>query len=1071
MVISFRVPALVCSALVGCALLAIARPAAAQSAVDGFDPGSNSAGLAVAVQADGKVIIGGAFSMFGGGGLGNTARNGLGRVNPDGSLDTGFAAAVDDFGYVDALAVQSDGKILVAGGFNQLHGVGRRNIGRLEPDGSLDSDFDPGADGAVFAVALQPDGKILIGGEFTNVGGGFGSTPRSHIARLNADGTLDATFDPGTDGSIPGTAVHALAVQPDGRILVGGLFAALGGGTGTTARHSIGRLMADGTVDPTFDPGADDTVLGLALHADGRIVVGGAFLHLGGGGTGLTGRSRIGRLGTDGTVDPLFNPGANLEVRVVMVQPDGKVFVGGMFSGLGGGNGSTIRYGIGRINADGSLDLGFDPGTNGGFVDGALIQQDGKILVVGEFSSLGDSGQSPFGRFGMGRLYPDGRLDSDFNPGATSSINAISIQPDGTMWVGGSFGALGGGTGTSPRQGIGRLNVDGSVASSNPGADGPLLSITRQADGQLLAGGQFTGLGGGGGGTSRSRIGRLGVGGSFVDAFDPGASDAVNALVVQSDGKILVGGMFTMIGGGGTGTFQRPLLARLNADGTIDNGFMSGLSFSGTNVQTVALQPDGKILVGGTFTTITGGPSGPVVRINICRLNADGTVDTTFNPGADNQVWALRVQPDGKILVGGAFHSLGGGTGTTQRERIGRLNTDGSVDMTFNPGANSTVFALALQADQKILVGGAFGMIGGGGTGSTSRSRIARLDGSGAVDPTFNPGANSAVTALALQPDGKVVAAGGFTMLGGGGTGTATRRFIGRLSNASQATQSLNLTTGGTVVTWSRGGAAPEISRATFEASVDGFVYLPLGDGTRTAGGWQLAGQSLAKNQNLFIRARGYFPTGLANGSASVIESVRNVFVSCPTVAPATLRAGTIGTFYFTTFTASGALGTVSFSETGALPAGITFSAGALVGTPTQTGTFPISVSATDANSGCASSTNLSLTIKSVVTFTDEPLVSATTPIKAVHIIELRTFVNELRGQFGLAAFPWTDSTLSGVVAKTMHITELRTALQAAYVAAGLSAPPFTDSTLTPQQTAIRAVHISELRQAVLALQ
>ena len=102
--------------------------------------------------------------------------------------------------------------------------------------------FNPGADSYVTALAVQADGKIVVGGWFTTLGG----QPRNYIGRLNADGTLDTTFNPGADGY-----VSALAVQEDGKIVVGGDFTTLGGQT----RHAIGRLNADGTLDTTFNPG------------------------------------------------------------------------------------------------------------------------------------------------------------------------------------------------------------------------------------------------------------------------------------------------------------------------------------------------------------------------------------------------------------------------------------------------------------------------------------------------------------------------------------------------------------------------------------------------------------------------------------------------------------------------------------------------------------------------------------------------------------------------------------------------------------------------------------------------
>src|SRR6266852_4801383 len=150
-----------------------------------------------------------------------------------------------------------------------------------------------------------------------------------------------------------------------------------------------------------------------------------------------------------------------------------------------------------------------------------------------------------------------------------------------------------------------------------------------------------------------------------------------------------------------------------------------------------------------------------------------------FDPGADRNVKALAVQPDGKIIVGGTFSTLGGGgTGTTTRKRIGRLNPDGTLDLSFNPGANDVVDALAVQADGKIVVGGFFTTLGGGGSGTCVRNHIARVNPDGTLDMTFNPGANDRISAIALQPDGKILVGGNFTTCGGGGIGTVARSCI-----------------------------------------------------------------------------------------------------------------------------------------------------------------------------------------------------------------------------------------------------------------------------------------------------
>ena len=155
------------------------------------------------------------------------------------------------------------------------------------------------------------------------------------VARAQA---VDPGFDPGAN-----QIVNSIAVQPDGKTMVGGNFTGLGGITGTTVRNHIGRLNVDGTVDPGFNPGTNGPVLAVAVQADGKILVGGNFTHAGGG-TGLTtARSHIARFNADGTVDTGFNPGVNVNVYALAVQPDGKILVGGNFSTLGGATAQRNR--------------------------------------------------------------------------------------------------------------------------------------------------------------------------------------------------------------------------------------------------------------------------------------------------------------------------------------------------------------------------------------------------------------------------------------------------------------------------------------------------------------------------------------------------------------------------------------------------------------------------------------------------------------------------------------------------------------------------------------------------------
>jgi uncharacterized delta-60 repeat protein len=234
----------------------------------------NGSVLALAVQSDNKVIIGGGFA-------GGNFPSWNARLNPDGSTDTNFSSVLT--GEVNAIAIQPDGKIVIGGAFVTVNGTARNRIARLNADGSLDTTFLNGlggANGRVRCLQIQTDGKILIGGDFTV----FNATARGYVARLNTNGVLDAGFA----ASGPNNAVYAIAVQPDSSIVIAGGFSAYA----AFNLSRVARLYADGTRDPSFFTfGINNLVQSLATQSDGAILTGGTFTTI-----SNTNRSYLGRL-------------------------------------------------------------------------------------------------------------------------------------------------------------------------------------------------------------------------------------------------------------------------------------------------------------------------------------------------------------------------------------------------------------------------------------------------------------------------------------------------------------------------------------------------------------------------------------------------------------------------------------------------------------------------------------------------------------------------------------------------------------------------------------------------------
>ena len=655
-----------------------------------FNPGTgaNNGIGTIALQPDGKIIIAGFFTSYNG-----TGRNRIARLNADGSLDASFNPGTGANDWISTTTLQPDGKIIIGGGFISYNGTGRNRIARLNNDGSLDASFNPGtgADDWLWTTALQPNGKIIIGGYFTTYNG----TWRSRIARLNPDGTLDTSFNPG-DGANQRVATTSL--QPNGKVIIGGEFTAYNG----TARGHIARLNTDGSLDASFDTGTGATiaVATSTLQPDGKVIIGGHFTLYNG-----TARNRIARVNADGSLDASFNPGlgANNTVSTMTIQPDGKIIIGGYFNPYP----PTGRY-IARLNADGSPDATFNPSTGADhYVRTSALQPDGKTIIGGVFASY-----NGVWRNHIARLNTDGSLDTSFNPGTGASDNVVTTtpQPDGKVVIGGYFTSYNG----TGRNRIARLNADGSLdAAFDPGTGASSLvqCTALQPNGKVIIAGYFTSYNG----IARSRIARLNADGSLDTSFDPvtGTNNPITATALQPDGKIIIGGGFTAYNAA-----QRNRIARLLANSTLDASFDPGTGADGW-VLTTALQTDGKILIGGQFTSYNG-----VGRNRIARLNADGTLDSSFNPGAGTNGTSVSIavlQPDGKIIIGGDFTTCNG----TGRNRIARLNADGTLDPSFNPGAGADfdIHTAALQPNGKLIIGGAFTSYNG-----TGRNRIARIN-------------------------------------------------------------------------------------------------------------------------------------------------------------------------------------------------------------------------------------------------------------------------------------------------------------------------------------------------------
>jgi len=330
---------------------------------DGQIDGSYNLGLgfdgpvrAIKIDAEGKALVGGYFKNFNG-----VSRNGIARLNADGALDETFNPGGGADNPVTDIVVQEDGRIVIVGDFTSFNGFNRVRVARLMPNGDVDKSFDAqiGPDMGINSVDIMSNGDIVVGGDFKT----FNLVPCSGIAQLNSRGDLVNTFS--IDGGVNGSVKKVIA-QSDFKVLAGGLFTKYG----EVQTNRILRLNQDGSLDEEFQVGlgANAAVYELALQPDGKIIVGGDFNRF----NGLN-KNAIVRLNRDGSVDPTINfgTGANGSVLAIAIRNDYKLILGGGFTIFDNQHKNhLVQIHGGIINTPGKLQFNFptyfvnEKGTN-----------------------------------------------------------------------------------------------------------------------------------------------------------------------------------------------------------------------------------------------------------------------------------------------------------------------------------------------------------------------------------------------------------------------------------------------------------------------------------------------------------------------------------------------------------------------------------------------------------------------------------------------------------------------------------------------------------------------------------
>jgi uncharacterized delta-60 repeat protein len=707
--------------------------------------GANEIGRATAVQPDGLLLVAGIRQ--------DTSQIILVRFGtnnlPDPSFGSGWLVAFTppQDSQVAGLAVQPDGKIVVAGSALALGSFNNNfMLARFNSDGSLDASFGSGgfvsqdlassSDDTVSAMVLQSDGKIVLAGDTIVNPGSFNAQYYLSLARFDTNGNLDASF--GSSGVVlnsGGGNALALALEGDGNIL-------------TCSGSQVLRYTTNGVLDGSFGSGGKVTIptasqiTALALQGPG-IQVGQPAMIVAAGTS--SGGVLVARLSLSGALDTGFNTVGYVSKsigtgpRVSAVRP----FISGIFSRVvkilvsGDTDGGT-NFMVARFNNDGSTDTSFGssgvaltpiPGDSA--QDYALAVLPSSLLVQVGTRSIGANCESDIvvARY----VYSSGLLDTNFYGSGvlTTSIgnrlaeaNAVSIQHDGKILIAGyCINNCG-----NYVLALCRLNSDSSLDPS------------------------------------------FGSGGKVITDIGP-QSSLQTPMVLQPDGKILVAGAAY------DGTNNSVIVFRFLTNGAPDVSFGSGGSVlsvtgtSGSSPTSIALQGDGKIVV--SAYTSAGGND-----IAILRFNSNGSPDTTWNGtgklltaigSSDDAMAAMAIQSDGKIIDSGAsaFSSVA-------RFSMLRCATNGTLDNSFGSFGkvatqipNETVsasYAMTLQPDHKIILGGVVAKT----PDLQLQMAVARYNTNGTLDATFGSGGatitsiglgNSQVNGVALQSDGKIVAA------------------------------------------------------------------------------------------------------------------------------------------------------------------------------------------------------------------------------------------------------------------------------------------------------------------------
>ncbi len=729
-----------------------------------------------------QLYVGGAFTT-----IGASTRNRLARVSSAGVVDATWNPNLN--GLVRTLALDSTGAdVYVGGDFTAVNGATLRNrLASFPAASSIASAWNPDSNGSVYALEVDGGGAhVLVAGSFTTIGG----TGRNRGASIVIASSAVTAWNPNisTASSITRALAHDSAT---GRVWFGGSFTTVLAATRQTLAQVSGAPAGAAAIDSLTVTAPNATgIVYATVRSGSTLFLGGTFTYVGG-----VARNRLASIDVATDTVNAWDPNLNNAVNALALDSAGaNLLVGGVFTTV---NGGTTRNRLASFPVASSTTNAWNPNPNN--TVNALAVDGTTVYVGGSFTTVGGVGRNRAAAYDT----TTSALTA-WNPNASSTVTVILPSPVG-VYLGGDFATVGGLTRT-------RLaSVDGTTGGLHawsPAANGLVRSLAvDSSDGTVIIGGAFSTLGG----AIRHKLGSVSAAG-VVTAWNPSLPSTAGTDVwsLRLDGDVIyAGGAFTTVAGAALTRNRLAAWDRMSgalidwspnvsgpiysisgsgAEVTVAGAFTSSdlyvtgswarysgvpavqtpttvgsaRLFTGSTVPNVyALVVDGNTaFLAGDFVAAGGAPHRRLAKVDL----AAGAV-TSWSGGTDAPVRSLAYDTAGGVLYSGGDFVIA--NGTISRNRLAAFDATTAALTSFAPSATNVVRALALDSSNGTLyVGGDFN--GAGSLGGATRNRIGAIAiGTGSVT-AFDPNANGAVRAIAVDAVSGVVYFGGdFTQLVG----------------------------------------------------------------------------------------------------------------------------------------------------------------------------------------------------------------------------------------------------------------------------------------------------------------